>query len=668
MKSLFYACTILLCLCSTALVAQSGACSLNEQLPFGIPDGFTHSLNLIVNGAANPVLNENGQGICAVRIAFKHEYLGDLNMRLVSPGGQSVQLIGFTGFFGNTDFTTWDVRFVPCNSQAMPDPGFSPQWSNNQVWGLGNHYSGSYHPFQGCLEELTGSVDGIWKLVITDTMFIDIGDLLTFSIDFCDPAGLTCTGCAADAGELTQPNMDLCMGDPWQIYPTYESGITPPTNEYSYLYLISNSTDGVILDYTENVDLDTMGPGTYTACGMSYRTSEAASIPAPNGSLTIAQLRTQLSGNSPAFCGDITNNCVNVVIQQPPPDTVIVATICNSECFFFYGNYYCTPGTVVIICFPPVGCPFEATIHLTIQQPPILQLRDTICAGSCTTIPGFSACTTGVYQTVWPGATSYACDTTVNLLLIALDPVANILAPSTVLSCDNSVLTLNSAPSPGLKTWKNLDTGASHNGSSWVATTPGLYELTTRVVDDGMVLCTKSDTVAITQNIPSIETSQVVQPSGGQQNGSIHIDVSNTDSTTAYAWYHDGVYFAGTEDVSGLGPGSYQCIVSAPAGCADTATFTLTTNFTDGGYTAVSLPGIRSNPGSVPVLVPFQGSLPDCRLRVYDGAGRLVWEQEVAEGTAEQPIDLRAHPDGLYFLEMRVREGRPEWWKLVVQR
>ncbi len=181
--------------------------------PDFMPDNFMGTFFYYVSDAANDDLANPAQGVCSVQVNFDHQYLGDLTMQLFSPTGQSVQLVGPTGFFGPTDGDYWDVSFVPCNNPASPDAGFSAQWDNFQSWGMSSNYNGTYYPEQGCLEDFnTGPVSGIWRLVVTDGQAIDVGNLYDFKISFCDTAGLACLPCAG------LPNASfLASTDGWNV-------------------------------------------------------------------------------------------------------------------------------------------------------------------------------------------------------------------------------------------------------------------------------------------------------------------------------------------------------------------------------------------------------------------------------------------------------------------
>ncbi len=158
-----------------------------------MPDNFIGEFYFQVNAAMNNDLADSTQGVCGVRIHFDHEYLGDLTMRLYSPAGQSITLVEPVGFFGVTDFDDWNIWFVPCDSTAVPDSGFSAKWNNNQSWGTEFAYNGSYYPNDGCLEQFdTGSVSGTWRLEVSDNQPVDVGNLYAFEILFCDTTGIAC--------------------------------------------------------------------------------------------------------------------------------------------------------------------------------------------------------------------------------------------------------------------------------------------------------------------------------------------------------------------------------------------------------------------------------------------------------------------------------------------
>lgn len=158
--------------------------------PLFLPDYAFSTAFIQVEGSNNNNLADSTQGLCGVKMKFEHEYLSDLLVTLKSPSGQTIDLIGPIGLFGETDSTIWDIQFVPYSEAAAPDPGYTPLWNSSQDWGLGNQYTGSYYPYSGDLASFnTGPVNGIWQVIFEDQQAIDIGLLHSFSLEFCDQSG-----------------------------------------------------------------------------------------------------------------------------------------------------------------------------------------------------------------------------------------------------------------------------------------------------------------------------------------------------------------------------------------------------------------------------------------------------------------------------------------------
>ncbi|MBV6439997.1 MAG: hypothetical protein EPGJADBJ_01659 [Saprospiraceae bacterium] len=498
------------------LRAQGGGCECTN-CPQYMPDLFTGPFYINVQNAANPTLGQNGQGVCGVVIHFDHTALCDLSMTLTSPSGQTVTLIGPIGQFCSTNSnngTTWDVTFLPCNDPAVnPDPGFSATWNNNQPWGANNAYSGSYFPYVGCLQNFTGPVNGTWTLTVVDGQANDVGNLIDYEIIFCDPTGINCYSCAPNAGNLLQADVIACQGDPsldLDLPPTYvPPNMAPPVSEYGYTYVIGGA-GGVIQGYDPEADLSGYPAGNYTVCGMSYLLATAGSIPAPNGVLTVNQLSTQLNSSTPPFCGKITANCVNVTIKVLPPDEEETQTICAPNCYSFHDVDYCQTGTYTQTLMQN-GCPYTATLYLTVNQPTYKTIIETICPGGCSTTPGFGgACGAGQYVETFVNAAG--CDSIVTLNLVNMNVVANISPdPPPQLSCQQPTAQLTVAGSsvgPGVTySWTAGNGGAISgptNGINATVIAAGTYQLVVcRTV--GAVTCCDTASVTITgsQTLPN---------------------------------------------------------------------------------------------------------------------------------------------------------------------
>ncbi len=495
---------------SGALFSQAPCNCTN--CPQFMPDGFTGSFFLNVQNACNPTLGQNGQGVCGVRLHLEHEYIGDLRITLTSPSGQTITLIGPVGFFGGTDFTDWDITFLPCTATAVPDPGFSATWNNNQAWGLNGNYSGSYYPSIGCLNTLTGPVNGQWTLTVFDQQAIDVGTFFDYEIIFCDPSCIDCFTCAANAGALPQPDVTACQGAATlnlNLPPTYTAqSPAPPASDYDYTYVVSRNPSGVIVGYDSDANLSSFLPGSYTVCGLSYLAGEEPLFPAPNGSLTTAQLLAQLASSSPPFCGRITSNCVNVIINPGVQDIVVSKDLCAPQCTTFYGTTYCNSGTYVKN-LTQNGCPYKATLILNVTQPITINVRDTICEGNCSTEPGFppNICSPGIYTRILPTSQPDQCDTTIRLTVVQV--VTNVvIPPPPQITCTQPTVTLTSTgSSPGTYLWSasnggNITSGTS--GSTAVVNEPGTYKLKVCRPNPSGASCCDSATVVVTEVVSSL--------------------------------------------------------------------------------------------------------------------------------------------------------------------
>ncbi|MEM9887274.1 MAG: proprotein convertase P-domain-containing protein [Bacteroidota bacterium] len=247
---------ILFILASSALLytqqlnAQCGCTNCPQPLPDNTLDDFF--VNVMSDGTADCDLATNP--LQSVAVNFDHEYVGDLTITLTSPDGQTITLIGPTGFFGATDDTVWDITFV--DGTASPDPGFSAMWNNNQVWGTNNNYTGSYNPFSGNLSDFTGNLCGTWVLNVTDDQGLDIGNFLDFDLVFASPNGLNCNSeappatCATavfptgyDNGSVDVVLIEVCPDNPATEGVTMNATTLNTEGGFDFLTIYSGAAD-----------------------------------------------------------------------------------------------------------------------------------------------------------------------------------------------------------------------------------------------------------------------------------------------------------------------------------------------------------------------------------------------------------------------------------------
>ncbi len=292
--------------------------------PIDIPDNGKTEARIEIKNAKNDNLGGAGQGVCQVRVRFKHEYIGDLKIDLISPAGDRVTLVGSIGLKEiRTSNAAWNVTFVNQSKfTAAPDAGIqSPAWNNNDLWGTIGGYKGLYYPNSGKLENMIkGTVNGTWRLEATDGSAQDIGSILDAQITFCDMTGIDCNTCVPNAGVLSpaflpafcEKTTELSAID---IKPIYTATPPNPIN-FKYKYIVtSNDT---IIDIVDKVDMSKRISGVYEIFGLSYLIKDGAKIPKPDGKLTVKALLAQLKGTNPPFCGDMTaKSSVQQIVGYP---------------------------------------------------------------------------------------------------------------------------------------------------------------------------------------------------------------------------------------------------------------------------------------------------------------------------------------------------------------
>ena len=377
---------------------------------------------------ANDDLSDPAQGVCGFEVAFfLWQPLEELEMWLESPSGQQVQLIGpHVNFIGFSPGTRVNIRFVPNAETPEPDPGFPARWDNTVPGGYPPMvYQGSYYPFSGRLEDFnTGTVNGTWRLItnIDPTSLLTESVLYDIRLTFCDPAGESC--CYAEAGRLPQDDVMACesSGDlQLNLPPSFSiRDILPDTMDYAYTYAISES--GILIAFDSVADLRTRPPGDYQICGLSYKKEEQGNFPIPDGLLTLDSLRNNLQDVMPFFCGELTDDCVNVTILAPPDTTKLSETICQGDSLFIANDTLMDPGLHYLQLNSVLGCDSIVEVDLTVLPITITNLVETLCTGDSLVVGPSVYRTSGIYSDTLQTVIG-SCDSIINLDLTILPPL-----------------------------------------------------------------------------------------------------------------------------------------------------------------------------------------------------------------------------------------------------
>lgn len=290
-------------------------------------------------------------------------------------------------------------------------------------------------------------------------------------------------------------------------------------------------------------------------------------------------------------CSMGAQKCRTVTVANPPPVVYPRKYVCAETTPYIlpWGDPVFTNGIYEHI-EPFPGCDTVYRQQVTFLNPIFTNLVRYVCQGSCYSICGFDYCETGNFSAT---CTSFrGCDSTVNLDLRVLSPVADIIPTATAFSCGVTSITLNSATSPNtpglsVKVWKNLATGATQNGNSLTITTAGTYILTTTMTAGGMQ-CSKSDTIIITGSGSAV-TATGVNAIVGCGTGAVQISVNSTVPNPVYAWSGPNGFNSAIQSPLVTEPGTYTVTVTgtgAASACVATATAVVTGNTTPPVVTA----------------------------------------------------------------------------------
>ena len=613
-----------------AVWAFAQPCGLNDTLLLNPNSNPTFDYEVF--NIFNDDLSNADQGICGIEIYFLHQFVDNLVIVVTSPAGQTVTLTGpnTDEQFSFTPAARWRITFVSCADAAQPDFGYLPAWDNNQPnnFVAGGLYTGSYYPYQGCLEDFnTGTVNGTWSIEVMNDPSPYPGAILSFRLLFCDDRGLDC--CFAASGNLSSDDDVLtCVGDSslvFEVDPIF-NGTPPDSNEYGYTYLIAE--DSILLEYDSMPDLSTYPPGLYQICGLSYQREDLDSFPNPDGIITIDSIQTNLDGLEPIFCGEVTDTCIWVEILPLPDTSFLTETICAGDSLIVGDTVLYDNGIHVLPLLSYASCDSTVVVDLTVVPTAITLLQLAICEGDSVQVGDSVYYDTGVYIDTLEGAfmcdsiitleldvlqavftdidevicageglmvgdsllemsgyyeifteSAAGCDSIVRVNLEVLEPEAIILPPDT-LDCAQTMIILDGTTStPGGQigfTWYNEEAAPLENSNTLNVSIAGLYVLEVNQ-ESGGVTCTHRDSVFVIADTIAPIADAGLRDTINCYESSLMIGGSNTSTGAVYSYDWQTIDGTITGSINSVftevnAAGTYSLIVTnMDNSCSDTA-------------------------------------------------------------------------------------------------
>jgi len=585
---------LLVILCALgAYPSLNGQCSF--QIDQVIPDADTFQYPFEVFGLVNDMLSNPAQGICSVTLDFDHEYLGDFQIELVSPSGQSVQLVGpVTTAISPTNLSRWRLTFLPCGSVVVPDAGFADIYSNDQAWQILTNYNGSYYPNSGCLEDFDiGSANGSWSLRVIDGGSTAIGTIHSMEIQFCDNNGSVCTECEANAGSFQTQNITICEDevlDTTLVQPQYLSSQMPESSRYAYLYVVQQN--GVILNVGDINSISLYSPGQYSLCGLSVSVTDTSEVMNILDTSSFNSLIQLIESPSSIYCADLSDNCIALTVETLPIATEIQENICQGDTIRNGGQSYFESGTYEIR-FPNVtGC--DSIVMLTIQINPIearIEIPDRInCADPRVTLDGSNSIISGNPSYRWftlggtivsnPNRDTLRIAERERYFLIASDgncadtTFVDVIGDETypvvftndgILDCNQNAASLQAEALPANATfqWQLPDGSVIQNQQSIQAIMPGSYIVEATNTDG----CSSVDTaqVGIDTIRPSIRIDFLLKNCESQ---TTTFRGQPSSSLFSYRWSGPNSFMSNSRTINAPGQGYFVLEVTDQNGCS----------------------------------------------------------------------------------------------------
>ena len=548
-------------------IAQLCGCT---ACPVDVPVGGNAFVSFEISGATTNTDLAGSQAVCGVAIQFNPTNILGIEMTLSSPGGQSVQLIGPTAIGSGSVFTTFDIAFVQCGDNAIPEPGFTAQWNNAQLWPINGNIMGTYYPFSGCLESFNmGSVNGNWVLTVNNNNTNPPTDfplvIENFYPIFCEDVGIDCDPCDADAGDLSSyPDLQVCEGDPelsMEINPVYP-GSAPDPAAHFYRFAIGDlDSNNEIIEYQSTFDISDYEPGSYTICGFSILQSDVGNLGPffpPDGMVTLGDLNIFLMGINPPVCGDLTDDCFEIDIFPVPNEPVIA----------FPDTIPCSGSQSILLngTLPPGNPPFTWSAYN----------GGSFGAGQNTLTPEVLTPGNYVLEVMFPSSICAAADT-VEVFADTNTPNISIATPDS-LGCDNGSVVLNGSGTTGASLsfeWFDVATGNSISMTSTASVTEaGTYLL---VATSGVNNCADSLEVEVFGSAQVPIAIAPLQDTLSCNETSVLLDGTMSTGGTIYEWYNSsGTLIAPTSTFTVTMPDVYELIVTNSANnCKDTTYTTI---------------------------------------------------------------------------------------------
>ncbi len=495
-----------------------------------LPDGSgaSYSTAITVNCYSNTQTVQAASDIQNICLNMEHSYMGDLNIKIVCPNGQSAVLKAYPGGGGTYLGCPLDDPATGPGSGRMYcfTPTATTLLVNGSTSNCGSPsaasiVAGNYMPVQSFSNLIGCPLNGAWTIQVTDNLSIDNGYIFNWDMNFnpsLTPASSSFTPTITSQGWQAATGLTSTGNTTATIAPT-----TVGSNCYTY-----SITDNFGCSYTHNQCI-TVTNGTiptFTQLGPYCHGATPGTLPTTSsngvaGTWSPSTVSTATPGSTtytftPSAGGCVAPATMTVVVNAAPSVSVNSLTICSGASATLTatptqngGTYaWSTGATTASITVAPTtttnytvtysssGCtPATATGTITVNPAPTVSVNSiTLCSGETNSITATPTQSGGTYAwstgattnsiSVNPTSTSTytvsyslgSCTPATATSTVTVNPAPIVtINPITICSGETNTLSAVADQAGGTYSWS---TGATSNSISVNPTTNTSYSVT----------------------------------------------------------------------------------------------------------------------------------------------------------------------------------------------
>jgi hypothetical protein len=179
----------------------------------------------------------------------------------------------------------------------------------------------------------------------------------------------------------------------------------------------------------------------------------------------------------------------------------------------------------------------------------------------------------------------------------------------------------------------------------------GIYTVT--VTDLMGCQTTLADTLAGPAQITAIPSS-IVQPSVGESNGSIILDITGGSGSFTFVWTKNGAPFSTTKDLINAPAGTYNLVIQDAHNCSVSFNYTLFEVVATATPSTDIFAEVIPNPAKDHAALSVSCQTPtNLYLTLIDASGRVLHSWAVDKVTEQNiPIEVKGLPGGVYQLKV----------------